>query len=154
MTVEEKLNLKIRIYNECLQMQRSMVQTAKDAIKEAQENANTNEETLEEGFVSYREQLQHTRDMYTQQLQQTLNELEVLQQVPAHSITPVIEHGAVIHTDKQNFFIAVSLKKLVIDDRQYFPISTSAPIFQAMVGLKQGDNFNFRDRSYKIEEVF
>jgi hypothetical protein len=84
--MEDKLQLKLKIYNECLRMQRSMVETAKMAIKEAQENANMNEDTMEEGFVSYREQLQHTRDMYTTQLQNTQNDLETLQQVPSHNL--------------------------------------------------------------------
>jgi transcription elongation GreA/GreB family factor len=109
---------------------------------------------MEEGFVSYREQLQHARDMFTMQLQNTLNDLETLQQVPAHSLTPTIENGAVVITDKQNFFIAVSIGKVTAEEKTYFTISTSAPIFQAMVGLKKGDSFNFRDRSYKISDVF
>jgi transcription elongation GreA/GreB family factor len=92
--------------------------------------------------------------MYTMQLQSTQNDLETLQQVPAHSLTPIIEAGAIVHTDKQNFFIAVSIGKVTVDNKTYFPISTSAPIFQAMVGLKKGDSFQFRDRQYKIQEVF
>jgi transcription elongation GreA/GreB family factor len=135
-------------------MQKNMVETARMAIREAQENANTSEDSMEEGFVSYREQLQHTRDMYTMQLQTTQNDLETLQQVPAHSLTLIIEAGAIVHTDKQNFFIAVSIGKVTVDNKTYFPISTSAPIFQAMVGLKKGDSFQFRDRQYKIQEVF
>jgi hypothetical protein len=152
--MEDKLKLKLKIYNECLRMQRSMVETAKMAIKEAQENANTNEDTMEEGFVSYREQLQHTRDMYTTQLQTTQNDLETLQQVPAHNLTPIIELGAIVQTDKQNFFVGVSIGKVTVDNKTYFPISTSAPIFQAMVGLKKGNSFQFRDRQYKIQDVF
>jgi hypothetical protein len=152
--MEDKLSLKIKIYNECLRMQKNMVETARMAIREAQENANTSEDSMEEGFVSYREQLQHTRDMYTMQLQSTQNDLETLQQVPAHSLTAIIEAGAIVHTDKQNFFIAVSIGKVTVENKTYFPISTSAPIFQAMVGLKKGDTFQFRDRQYKIQEVF
>lgn len=152
--MDDKLSLKINIYHACLEMQKKMVETAKMATKEAQENANTNDDSTEEGFVSYREQLQHARDMYTVQLQNTQNELEVLQQIPAHSLTSIIESGAVVHTDKQNFFIAISQSKVTVNKKDYFSISTSAPIFQAMVGLKQGDSFTFRDRTYKIQEVF
>lgn len=152
--MEEKLALKRRVFEACLERQQTMVRNAKDAVREAQENANTSEESAEDGFVSYREQLQHTRDMYTMQLQNALNELEILQQVPVHDVTKTIETGAVVHTDKQNFFISVSVPKIEVDKKTYFPISTSAPIFQAMVGLKQGEAFSFRDRNYRILEVF
>lgn len=152
--MEDKLSLKTKVYNECLRMQNQMVENARMAVKEAQENANTSDDSMEEGFVSYREQLQHARDMFTMQLQNTLNDLETLQQVPANYLTPTIENGAIVVTDKQNFFIAVSIGKVTVDGKTYFTISTSAPIFQAMVGLKKGETFNFRDRSYKISDVF
>src|SRR5688500_2495791 len=97
--MEDKLSLKNKVYSECLRMQNQMVENARMAVKEAQENANTSDDSMEEGFVSYREQLQHARDMFTMQLQNTLNDLETLQQVPAHSLTPTIEHGAVVTTD-------------------------------------------------------
>ncbi len=151
---EEKSGLKRRLFEACLENQRGKVQTAREAMREAQENANTDDVSAEESFDSYREQLQHTRDMYALQMQNSINDLEILERIPAYDVTPVIEPGAVVWTNVQNFFIAISLGKIDLDDKSYLTISTSAPIFQAMVGLKKGDSFKFRDKQFIIHEVF
>jgi len=152
--MENKLALKRRLYEECLTRQRNSVQRVKDVMKEAQESALADDENSEELFDSYREQMQHTREMYASQLNSAQNELDVLERVPASDITNVIEPGAVVRTDNQNFFVAISMGKIDLEGKVYFPISTSSPIFQAMVGLKQGATFQFRDRKFTIKEVF
>ncbi len=152
--MEDKLALKQKLYEACLKMQRNSVQRVKDVMKEAQESALADDENSEELFDSYREQMQHTRDMYASQLQVAQNDLEVLERVPGNDLTTVIESGAVVRTENQNFFVAISLGKVDLDGKTYFPISTSSPIFQAMVGLKQGASFQFRDKKYTIKEVF
>jgi hypothetical protein len=153
-SMENKLALKQKLYEECLIRQRSSVQRVKDVMKEAQESALADDENSEELFDSYREQMQHTREMYASRLLIAQNELEVLERVPASDLTPVIEVGAVVRTDNQNFFVAISLSKIDLEGSTYFPISTSSPIFQAMVGLKEGATFQFRDRKFVIKEVF
>jgi transcription elongation GreA/GreB family factor len=152
--MEDKLAFKRRLYQECLTRQRNSVQRVKDVMKEAQESALADDENSEELFDSYREQMQHTREMYASQLNTAQNELEVLERIPANDITQVIESGAVVRTDNQNFYVAISLAKVELDGQVYFPISTSSPIFQAMVGLKQGATFQFRDRKFTVKEVF
>lgn len=152
--MEDKLAFKRRLYQECLKLQRNSVQRVRDVMKEAQESALADDESSEELFDSYREQMQQTREMYASQLQTAQNELDVLERVPANDLSQVIESGAVVRTDNQNFFVAISLAKIDLDGKTYFPISTSSPIFQAMVGLKQGATFQFRDRKFNIKEVF
>lgn len=152
--MENTLAIKQRLYEECLTRQRSSVQRVKDVMKEAQESALADDESSEELFDSYREQMQQTREMYASQLHIAQNELEVLERVPARDNTTVIEPGAVVNTDIQNFFVAISQSKVEIDGNVYFPISTSSPIFQAMVGMKKGSTFHFRDRKFTIREVF
>ena len=152
--MEDKLAFKRRLYQECLKLQRNSVKRVRDVMKEAQESALADDESSEELFDSYREQMQHTREMYASQLQTAQNELDVLERVPANDLSQVIESGAVVRTDNQNFFVAISLAKIELDGKTYFPISTSSPIFQAMVGLKQGATFQFRDRKFNIKEVF
>ena len=97
--MEDKLAFKRRLYQECLKLQRNSVQRVRDVMKEAQESALVDDENSEELFDSYREQMQHTREMYASQLQTAQNELDVLERVPANDIAQVIESGAVVRTD-------------------------------------------------------
>ena len=150
----DKLDLKRKLFDACIDTQKEIVKTAKEAMLEAQENANSEEGSPEEMTESYREQMHQTRDMYAIKWRNSQNDLELLENVPAYDVKPVIEPGAIVKTSTQHFFIAIGMNKVVLDGETYFPISTSAPIFQAMVGMKKGDSFQFRDRKYEITDVF
>jgi len=150
----DKLDLKRKLFDACIDTQKEIVKTAREAMMEAQENANSEEGSPEEMTESYREQMHQTRDMYAIKWRNSQNDLELLESVPALDLKPVIEPGAVVKTNAQHFFIAIGMNKVVLDGETFFPISTSAPIFQAMVGLKNGDSFQFRDRKYEIRDVF
>ncbi len=150
----DKLDLKRKLFDACVDTQKEVVKTAKEAMLEAQENANSEEGSSEEMTESYREQMHQTRDMYAIKWRSSQNDLDLLEAVPAYDIKPVIESGAVVQTNTGNFFIAIGMNKLTVSGETFFPISTSAPIFQAMVGMKKGDSFQFRDRQYEITDVF
>ncbi len=150
----DKLELKRRLFEACIAAQKEIVKTAREAMIEAQENANSEEGSPEEMTESYREQMHQTRDMYAIKWRNSQNDLELLESVPAYDLKPVIETGAIVKTSSQNFFIAIGMNKIQVGDETFFPISTSAPIFQAMVSLKKGASFQFRDKHYEITDLF
>jgi len=150
----DKLDLKRKLFEACIDTQKEIVKTAREAMMEAQENANSEEGSPEEMTESYREQMHQTRDMYAIKWRSSQNDLELLESVPAYDVKSVIEPGAIVKTNAQHFFIAIGMNKVVLDGEIFFPISTSAPIFQAMVSMKKGDSFQFRDRTYQITDVF
>ena len=150
----DKLDLKRKLFEACVSTQKEIVKTAREAMLEAQENANSEEGSPEEMTESYREQMHQMRDMYAVKWRSSQNDLDLLEAVPAYDLKPVVEPGAVVQTNTGNFFIAVGMNKVTLDSEAFFPISTSAPIFQAMVGMKKGDSFQFRDRKYEIKDVF
>lgn len=150
----EKSELKRKLFETCIQMQKDVVRTAREAMLEAQENANSEEGSPEEMTESYREQMHQTRDMYAVKWRSAQNDLDLLESVPAQDTKSEVEPGAVVKSSFQHFFIALGMNKVTVGDEAFFPISTSAPIYQAMAGLKKGDSFQFRDRKYEITDIF
>lgn len=146
--------MKRELFRACIETQKTVVKTAREAMLEAQENANSEEGSPEEMTESYREQMHQTRDMYAVKWRSSQNDLDLLESVPAYDLKSVIESGAVVKSSFQHFFIAIGMNKVQLGEEAFFPISTSAPIFQAMVGMKKGDSFQFRDRKYEIMDVF
>jgi transcription elongation GreA/GreB family factor len=150
---ENKSNIKQMLFETCVKAQEKIIANAREVIEEAAESATEYTSTEEESFDSYREQLQQRRDMYTTQMLAARNDLDYLRNINFGEKTTV-EEGAVVKTNLQSFFIAISLGKVELEGKTYFAISTSAPIFKAMDGLKAGDTFHFRDRDYKITDIF
>ena len=151
--MENKSQLKHKLSEACIAAQEKIIFNAKEVIEEASESANENTDNEEEAFDAYREQLQQRKDMYTTQLLTARNDLDYLRGINMGK-KEKIEEGAIVKTNLQTFFIIISLGKIIVEEQQFFAISTSAPIYSVMDGLKAGDSFHFRDRDYKILEIY
>ncbi len=80
-------------------------------------------------------------------------EMEYLKSLNASAENTKVEPGAVVLTDRMNFFIGVSSEKLIIDGEEIYGISTNAPIYHSMEGLEKGAKFKFNDTEYEIEDI-
>lgn len=81
-------------------------------------------------------------------------EMNYLKTISASKTSTIVEPGAVVVTDKMTFFIAVSSEKIEVDGEIIFGMSTKAPLFIAMQGLKKGDIFEFNGTEYHIEGIY
>ncbi|WP_197052650.1 GreA/GreB family elongation factor [Psychroserpens sp. Hel_I_66] len=61
--------------------------------------------------------------------------------------------GSLVKTDSSNFFLAVSIGKVEIDNENYFIISKSSPIGELLMNKKAGDSITFNNTTYKIKEI-
>ncbi|MBS1572203.1 MAG: hypothetical protein JST62_07415 [Bacteroidetes bacterium] len=64
-----------------------------------------------------------------------------------------IEFGAIVETDKNYFFLAVPLPKLIIDGKELFCISKDAPIFAKLKGKKIGDTLEIGTSNHTIANI-
>lgn len=81
-------------------------------------------------------------------------ELLFLNSINVSGESTVVEPGAVVVTDQLTFFIGVSSEKVDVDGDSIFGISTNAPLYSFMVGLKKGSRFQFNETKYIIEDVY
>ena len=58
--------------------------------------------------------------------------------------------GAIVKTDSDNYYISVSLGKMVVYDLTYYTISPAAPLSNLLMGCKVGDVVRFRDREILV----
>ena len=64
-----------------------------------------------------------------------------------------VQEGALIKLSGRNFVIAVSTATFSCDGREVMGISTMAPIYAEMKGLKAGETLRFNGRELVVEEV-
>ena len=81
--------------------------------------------------------------------QNTLERMEV--QEP---LAEKVGAGALVMTNKGNFYISVPTDRLTVDGEKVIGISPEAPIYRAMHEKEAGDTFAFRNIHYKIKKVF
>ncbi|PRY12372.1 hypothetical protein CLV24_108116 [Pontibacter ummariensis] len=153
-TLTEELETKKRLLQECTKILSAQVKAAKDAMNEAQESANEHQGAMEDKFESFRENCQIQRDMYARQLDDLITTQGLLRRINATKVNNEVSLGAVVYTELQNYFIGVSLGEIKLNGESYFAISGLSPLFKAMAGKTTGEEFTFRDKTYKILQVF
>jgi len=77
----------------------------------------------------------------------------VLRQIDPNQSLTVVSLGAIVKTDKGNFFIAISGGKTKIENEDYFIVSSATPVGQAFIGKKAGDVGVVNGKTFKILKV-
>lgn len=149
----DKRLLKKKIFDACFGQQVNKIRNIETAISDAQESANE-EEQSKDIYDASRIMMLGKRDMYAQQLQSEMAQLETLHKIDLTVNFDKVEFGAVVETSMQKVFISIGLGKFVVENDAYFAISPKVPFFQAMRGLKKGDDFVFRGEKIKIMDVY
>lgn len=151
--MNDKMELKKKIYNKCLSILEENAETARQTMNQIQHDANEAEQE-HDVFDGSRSELLRERDIYAEQLQKAVDDIQILKKVSFDGLEDQVEFGAVVHTNKHNMFIALGMGKVDIDGNTYFVISKDVPIYKAMEGLKVGDKFTFNNMDFEIKDVF
>jgi len=151
--MNNKLEFKRKIYNKCLSILEENAETARQTMNQIQHDANEAEQE-HDVFDGSRSELLRERDIYAEQLQKAVDDIQILKKVSFDGLEDKVEFGAVVLTNKQNMFIALGMGKVEVDGKTYYVISKDVPIYKAMEGLKAGDKFSFNNMKFEIKDVF
>ena len=154
MKTPPKNTIKAELLKTCLAIQQKKADTALEAMKQAQESANGEKGTMGDKFESFREQMQIDRDMYARQYEEASEIMATLKKIDAGKTGNLVALGSVALTSFQNLFISASLGQVKAGADNFVAVSLSSPIYKAIAGKKKGDSFSFRDKNYKIADVF
>lgn len=149
----DKRLLKKKIFDSCYNQQLEKITNIENAMSEAQTSANEDEQP-KDMYDASRIMMLGKRDMYVQQLQFEMLQLETLHKIDLTVNHKTVEFGAVVVTEMQNVFISVGLGKFIVEGEPFYAISPKVPFFQAMRGMKKGDEFVFRGKKIRIKDVF
>lgn len=81
-------------------------------------------------------------------------ELIFLNGIDVSTESSVVEPGATVVTEQFVFFIGVSSESIEVNGKPIFGISTKAPLYAKMQGLKKGNDFQFNETKYHIKDIY
>ena len=148
------LELKELLHKECVNINSKQILALKNAIKQAQDAAN-NETKSSAGdkHETGRAMAQLETEKLTTQLSISLKTEEVLNQIDTKLAHTRGSLGSLIITGNGNFYLSVSLGKIIIDDKVFFAISSASPIGKILLTKKEKESFSFNGKSYLIETI-
>jgi len=126
----------------------------KNAINSAQKEAASHKGRMESRYDTFREEAQAKRDDYKKQLLYIQKSLSILNEIPIEVVN-MVQLGSIIETSENSYFISIGILDTINVDRQkYLLISPESPIGQMFLGKKSGDEFEFRGKKIKINNIF
>lgn len=157
MTRDER---RTQIIQACLQQQQQVAATAKQEMDSCQQQSNDYGANVDR-YDAYRTKMMRTRDMYAKQLSNANASIRVLQELLRLSPFDRVEHGAVVITDKQKFFLSAGIGKFLVPyhtpqsqpQEVFFAISAQTPIYMALKGKHVGDELVFNGITQTIKEI-
>ena len=152
-TEKDYAPLKQRLLDECKTIQKKAIYSSKTAMDETQQALNEYGPNKDR-YDSFRDQLIGKRDMFAAQYQKALTECSILKKIDPNNINERVEFGAIIMTQKSNFFVSISSGKIELDGIIYYAISPAVPLFKVMNGLKKGNTFEFNGQKQTIVDLF
>lgn len=148
----ELIYIKNKLYHKCIEKQKDIVDSAFIAMEEAQKAANEYGPPKDR-YDSFRTQLLRKRDLYAEQYEKALKELDYIQKLNPEKKNNLITVNTLVITDKQKLYISIGLGKVEIDEGLYYAISPMAPIFQVLRNKTTGDIIVFNGQKITIVDI-
>ena len=146
--------IKKQLYDKCMELLNIQLEKYRNEIKMVKDALESDGAQSEEADTGKSEMLNEI-EKYAKYLESTENLKAQLKQVDISQSSETVGSGSLVETENNFFFIAVALGKIDIDDsKNYYSISTEAPIYNMLKGKKAGDSFSFNNLTYKIVNVF
>lgn len=124
------------------------------AVNDAQSSANSEEKSsMGDKYETGRAMSMQSRDLAAKQLLIAKSELNYLLKLNLENANKVVGQGSLVQTTKGNFFIAISLGQVVLNQENFMAISANAPIGKLLVGKIAQDEFTFNNKTYQIQSV-
>jgi transcription elongation GreA/GreB family factor len=145
--------IKNKLYMKCLEilnLQLEKYQREIDVVKEALENESGQSDNEDGG----KGEMLNEIEKYAGYIETTERTKEQLKRIDVSQEHTVVGSGSLVETEKNFFFVTVALGKLDINDnKNYYSISTDAPIYEHLKGKQAGDSFSFNNLTYNIVNV-
>ena len=152
-----KADLKRKMLEASMKKHQGVIDDFKRRIKELKgEEEAVYYETRSPALVPYNEMVMPEIEALNEQLEFANDEMELLYKIQNQNDRPhaVAGPGAAVKTDKDTFFISASIEQFSVDGQRFIGISDQSPIYQAMRGKRKGDAFAYKNRTYRIEDIF
>jgi len=147
-------DLKVQLYNFCLDFANTRISNAHKAMSDAQNSANSEtKSTAGDKHDTARAMMQLEVEQQAKQFSEANKFKQALAQFTPESGKDTVALGSLVLTNTANYYLSISVGKIEIKEDLYFAISPLSPIGKELLGLKQGDSFQFNGQNIKIDMI-
>lgn len=145
--------IKSKLFDICLTHVNKRISSYKDEIETIKESIDSNDKSTDEDDDSGNGKLMNDLEKNAQYLSDAHKMLDIIKLINPKTTHQNVVLGSLVKTSSANFYIAVSIGKVDVDDEPYFIISKSSPIGQLLLNKVVGDEIAFNENRYKILDI-
>ena len=146
--------LKQRLVAECKRYVASRIETANQAMINAQKAANEEDKSsVGDKYETGRAMMQIERDKAAQQLDEALKLKNIIDQLPIERESEKIMLGSLVITNSKKIFISIGIGKLTLDDEEFLVVAPGSPLGKQLMGLKVHDETMFNKERLTILQI-
>lgn len=151
----EKLKIKKKLLEICKSEIQAQMLQQKQAMDDAQEEANAHKGAMESRYDTFKEEAQRKKDAHAKQYHQLMLLDSALGNVTLDEHKE-IKFGSVVETEQTNYFLFAYIfdDPLEVDDKKFLSINLMSPLGKAMNGKKKGDKVVFNKKELVILDVY
>ena len=127
------------------------IQQAIHSAKDSRDNETKS--SVGDKYETGRAMIQFELEKHTVQLQKAQQQKHKLSQINLQKEYNRVEFGSLIFTDHGNYFIAIGLGKIEIENETFYCISLASPIGKILNNKKVGGKIIFQGREFTITEI-
>ena len=148
------MTLKHNLYQQCLQLVDTRYQSIQRQIEDLQHSLlSETKSSAGDKHETGRAMVQLEREKAGRQLAEINKLRTTLSQLNIDNTPSHVSLGSIVFTSKANYFIAVSLGAIEVDNQTFYAISPGTPIGQLLMGKIIKDEVTFNGNSFVIEEI-
>lgn len=129
------------------------IQNFENLIAETRASSNDTKSSMGDKYETGREMLQQEINNLQRQLNESLNQLAVIQKISAEP-SDKVQNGSLVKTDKGFFYITVSVGEIISGNQKIMTVSAESPLAKAMSGKKEGESFVINAVQQNIQNVW
>lgn len=147
-------DIKEKLYRICMDYVEDRIASAQQAIAAARESANDDtKSSAGDKYETGREMMQQEIDRNRKQLEESQKLKLVLEQTDIDKSTDIVQNGSLVTTNYGKFFISISRGQILVDDCNYFAVSSVSPIGLKLLKQHEGHEFDFNGKLFRIDKI-
>lgn len=148
------MNTKQQLYNKCKAIIDDRLKVIQNSILDIQ-NALKSETKSSVGdkHETGRAMLQLEREKTGKQLAEIQTQFRLLNKINPKAIKNTVALGSVVYTNQSNYFIAVSVGEIKIEEQCFFAVSPVTAIGKLLMSKTEGDKIQFKNQEIEIFQI-
>src|ERR1035437_2392798 len=147
MPIQNFKKIKFQLYTKCLEYVEQRISNAQLAVNAATESGNDEtKSSAGDKHETGRAMAQLEQEKSGKQLHEALELKKMFDRISPDKESKIVSQGSLVITNNDNFYLSISIGKIIIENVIYYAVSPATPIAALLIGKQKMHTFTFNEQ--------